>query len=137
MANDDTKNLEKIIKEAIRPLKDMVEVVKHKIGRMESGKEAQSTSLYLMREQQSVMNEKLDKVVNKVDALSKDVEALKKDVKEVQENVDAARGDIESMHMDIIAIKETEGLFHSRNKREIDEIKTHLNLPLIPDTPAI
>lgn len=70
-----------------------------------------------------------------VKEMSEDVGVLKKNVKEMNENVDAARGDIESLHMDVKAIKEKQGMYHSRNKREIDEIKTHLGMPLIPDTP--
>jgi uncharacterized coiled-coil DUF342 family protein len=130
MANDDTKNLEKIIKEAIRPLKDMVEIVKHKVDRMESVKEAQPTSIYLMREQQSVMNEKLD-------AIGKDLNEVKETQEEHTKRLEALSGDIEQLHEDVKGIRDKEGMFHDRNKREIDEIKTHLSLPLIPDTPAI
>ena len=67
------------------------------------------------------MNEKLDDITG--------------DIKELSENVDAARADIENLHMDVKGIREQQGLYHSRNKREIDEIKTHLSLPLMPDTP--
>lgn len=120
---DDTKNLQKIITEAIRPLKDIVEIVKHKVDRMETGKEAQFTSFYLMREQQSVMNEKLD-------TISKDLERL-------EGKTDALSGDIEQLHDDVKAIKDKTGMYHDRNKREIDEIKTHLHLPLISDIPQV
>ncbi len=51
--------------------------------------------------------------------------------------LEALAGDVESLHLDVKGIKEKESLFHSRNKREIDEIKTHLNLPLMPDVPAV
>lgn len=67
--------------------------------------------------------------------VKKDLNELKVDVKELKENVDAARADIELLHMDVKGIKDKEGLFHSRNKREIDEIKTHLGLPLMSDMP--
>lgn len=55
----------------------------------------------------------------------------------LEDKVDAARGDIEQLHMDVKGIRDKEGLFHSRNKREIDEIKTHIGLPLMPDAPTI
>lgn len=72
-----------------------------------------------------------------VDSLKEGVNVVKKDVKELSENVDAARGDIESLHMDVKGIREKERLFHSRNKREIDEIKTHIGLPLMSDIPEV
>lgn len=53
----------------------------------------------------------------------------------LEDKVDAARGDIEHLHLDVKGIRDKEGLFHARNKREIDEIKTHLEMPLMPDTP--
>lgn len=58
-------------------------------------------------------------------------------LKRVEDKMDALSGDIEELHMDVKGIRDKEGMAHSRNKREIDEIKTHLELPLIPDTPAI
>lgn len=119
MANDDLKKI-----------KELVEIVANKVGKLETHVSAHSTALYLMKDQQSVMNEKLD-------GLKEDVDGLKKEVKETSENVDAARGDIEALHMDVKAIKEKQGMYHSRNKREIDEIKTHLRLPLMPDVPEI
>lgn len=69
-----------------------------------------------------------------VSTLKKDLKEVKKEVLELKENVDAARGDIEKLHLDVKGIRDKEGLFHSRNKREIDEIKTHLGLPLMSDT---
>ncbi len=130
MANDDTKNLQKIITEAIRPLKDLVEIVQHKVDRIESSRSAQSTSFYLMRDQQSVMNEKLDTITKTLEDHTKKLDRL-------EDKTDALSGDIESLHDDVKAIKDKTGMYHDRNKREIDEIKTHLNLPLMPDSPVI
>lgn len=72
-----------------------------------------------------------------VNTLKEDVKEVKKDLKELREDVDAARGDIETIRIDVQAIKEKQGMYHARNKREIDEIKTHLGLPLMPDTPEV
>ncbi len=76
-----------------------------------------------------------EEVNDALEPVKKDLNELKRVVKEIEENVDAARGDIEQLHMDVKGIREKEGLFHSRNKREIDEIKTHLGMSLMPDTP--
>ncbi len=119
MATDNTK-----------AIKELLEVISNKVGKIETRQSLQSAQIEIIKDQQSVVNEKLDNLESKVDTLSGDV-------KEIQENVDAARGDIESLHMDVKGIREKESLFHSRNKREIDEIKTHLGMPLMPDTPQV
>lgn len=107
--------------DSLKKIKELLEIVGNKVGRLETHVTAHSSAMYLMKDQQSVMNEKLDNIVS--------------EVKEMSENVDAARGDIETIRMDVTWIKEKEGMGHSRNKREIDEIKTHLGLPLMQDTP--
>lgn len=112
MANDDLKKI-----------KELLEIVNNKVGKLETHVSVHSATMHVIKDQQSVMNEKLDKIV--------------RDVEEMSENVDAARGDIELLHMDVKGIRDKEGIAHSRNKREIDEIKTHLGLPLMPDTPEV
>lgn len=77
----------------------------------------------------------LEPVKKDLQTLQGDVNTIKKDVKELREDVDATRGDIEHLHMDVKGIRDKEGLFHSRNKREVDEIKTNLGMPLMPATP--
>lgn len=64
------------------------------------------------------MEEKLERVEDKVDALSGDVEQLLMDVKGIRDRD-----------------RDKEGMAHSRNKREIDEIKRHVGLPLMSDIP--
>lgn len=66
---------------------------------------AASDNIKLMKEQQSIMNGKLD--------------TLTKDANELRENVDATRGDIETLRLEIIGIKEKESLFHSRTKEKM------------------
>lgn len=109
--------------DSTKAVKELLEIIHNKVGKIEMRQSLQTTQLSLMKDQQSVMNEKLDNIVS--------------EVKEMSENVDAARGDIESIRMDVKAIREKQGMYHSRNKREIDEIKTHIGLPLMPDTPAV
>lgn len=113
-----------------KAVKELLEIINSKVGKIEMRQSLQTTQLSLMKDQQSVMNEKLDDI-------SSDVDGLKKDIGELSENVDAARGDIEQLHMDVKGIRDKENLFHSRNKREIDEIKTHLNMPLMSDVPEV
>ncbi len=110
MANDDS-----------RKIKELLEIINNKVGKLETHVSVHTATMHVIKDQQSVMNEKLDD--------------LKGDIKELTENVDAARGDIELLHMDVKGIRDKDGLFHSRNKREIDEIKTHLGMTLMSDTP--
>lgn len=119
MANDDLKRI-----------KELLEIVNNKVGKLETHISVPTSTMHVIKDQQSVMNEKLD-------GLEGGIKTVKEQVKEMSENVDAARGDIESLHLDVKAIKEKQGLFHSRNKREIDEIKTHLGLPLMSDNPTV
>lgn len=112
MANNDLKKI-----------KELLEIVGNKVGKLETHVSTHSATMHLIKDQQSVMNEKLDD--------------LKADINELTENVDAARGDIEQLHMDVKGIRDQVGMGHDRNKREIDEIKTHLGMPLMPDVPEI
>lgn len=70
-----------------------------------------------------------------VGILKNDVKEIKKDVKELREDVDALRGDVFMLQDDVKGIRDEIGLWHGRDKREIDELKTHLGLPLMPDRP--
>ena len=121
-ANDDLKKINRGTI-SLREIKEILEIVNNKVGKLETHVGTHSTALYVMKDQQSVMNEKLDTIESKLEELS--------------ENVDAARGDIELLHTDVKGIRDDIGLWHQRDKREIDEIKTHLGLPLMPDTPAV
>jgi len=115
----------------LREIKELLEIVNNKVGKLETHVGIHSATMHVIKDQQSVINEKLDKL----DGVEADLKLLREDIKELSENVDAARGDIEQLHMDVKGIRDKEGMAHSRNKREIDEIKTHLELPLMPDTP--
>ena len=49
--------------------------------------------------------------------------------------LEALSGDMEQVLTEVKATHDEIGLWHQRDKREIDEIKRHLDLPLIPDSP--
>jgi len=87
----------------------------------------------------------VEEVVNKaVNPIKKDLSSVKEDligIKKTQEDhtrrLEALAGDTEQLIMDVKGIRDKEGMAHSRNKREIDEIKRHLNLPLMSDVPGV
>lgn len=78
---------------------------------------------------------KFGEIVDK--KLNHALEPIKETLQDQTRRLEALAGDIEQLHMDVKGIRDQIGLGHTRNKREIDEIKTHLKLPLIPDTPQI
>lgn len=78
---------------------------------------------------------RLGTLEGKLGTLEENLEKVDKKLVRVEDKVDALSGDVEQLHLDVKGIRDKEGLFHSRNKREIDEIKTHLGLPLMSDAP--
>lgn len=60
MNDSDFKKLRELIKEEIRLVKEIVEVIKKKVDNQEFHIDVTSGNVRSMKEQQSVMNEKLD-----------------------------------------------------------------------------
>lgn len=87
----------------------------------------------------------VEEVVNKaVDPIKDDLAGVKDDlaqIKETQEDqtnkLEALSGDMEQVLSEVKATHDEIGLWHQRDKREIDEIKKHLDLPLMPDIPQV
>lgn len=67
---------------------------------------------FIVEEAIKPTNQRLDRLEIKIDRL--------------EIKVDALSGDVEQLHLDVKGIRDNEGLFHSRNKREIDEIKRNI-----------
>ena len=44
---------------------------------------------------------------------------------------------MEQVLSEVKATHDEIGLWHQRDKREIDEIKTNLGMPIMPDTPQV
>lgn len=78
---------------------------------------------------------KFGEIVDK--KLNQALEPIKETLQDQIRRLEALAGDVEQLHMDVKGIRDQIGLGHTRNKREIDEIKTHLKLSVIPDTPQI
>lgn len=88
MSNEETKKLEDLLKGAIRPLKELVEVLKSKVDHQELYLVATSSNVKSIKEQQSVINEKLDTQGKKMDILWDQVEKVTMDIEEVKETQD-------------------------------------------------
>lgn len=60
MNQDDIRKLQDFIKGELRPLKDLVEIVKRRVDTQEVFADTISHNVKIIKEQQSVMNQKLD-----------------------------------------------------------------------------
>lgn len=101
MADEDTKKL-------IRSVKDIVELVKKRVDTIQMFQSTASDNIRMMKEQQSLMNEKLE------------------EIQETQERHTGALIDIESR---------LEGFADAWkiNRAEINKVKRHIGLPALSE----
>src|SRR3989344_2274937 len=97
MANN---NPTEIILKQMKDLKELIEVVNHKVGSIDANQRIYSAQLVLIKDKQSVLNDKLDEVTDtqkdhtrKLEALSGDVEQLLTDVKGTEMKLDFGTGE--------------------------------------------
>ncbi|TSC86727.1 MAG: hypothetical protein G01um10147_808 [Microgenomates group bacterium Gr01-1014_7] len=62
MSDEDVKKLSQLIEKVITPVKEIVEIIKHKVERVEFLQIGYNNDIRTVRELQSVMNKKLDKL---------------------------------------------------------------------------
>ncbi len=105
--NDDTN---KFLKE----IKEVLEIVNSKVKMLESSQRLTSHQITFIKDQQSVMNEKLTEHTDKLDAL-------------MAETLD--------MHQQVGAIWDRISLESDENAKQIKEIKQHVGLPTNPNYP--
>lgn len=74
----------------LKTIKELLEIVKHKVDMMEVSRTGQSASLHLMKDQQSVMNDKLD-------AIGKDLGKVKETQEDHTRRLEALSGDKEKL----------------------------------------
>ncbi len=91
---------------------------------------------------EEVVNKAVDPIRHDLADVRKDISGVKKDLADVKETqqdhttrLEALSGDMEQVLSEVKATHDEIGLWHQRDKREIDEIKKHLDLPIIQDTP--
>ncbi|MFH0936929.1 MAG: hypothetical protein V1808_01395 [Candidatus Daviesbacteria bacterium] len=59
-------------------IKELLEIVKHKVDMMEVSRTGQSATLQLIKDQQSVINGKIDRLANRLDDSDSGLEAINK-----------------------------------------------------------
>jgi hypothetical protein len=78
----------------------------------------------------------VEEVVNKaVDPIKETLRDHTKMLEDHTRRLETLSGDMEQVFTEVKATHDEIGLWHQRDKREIDEIKKHLDLPLVPDVP--
>lgn len=60
MTDKDFDRISKLVKDQVRDIKDIVEIIKHRVDTLQMFQSTASDNIRLMKEQQSLMNEKLD-----------------------------------------------------------------------------
>ncbi len=79
----------------------------------------------------------VEEVVNKaIDPIKEDLKGVKETLQDHTRRLEALSGDMEQVLSEVKATHDEIGLWHQRDKREIDEIKKHLDLPIISDIPG-
>lgn len=101
-------------------------------------------SLKPIKEDLNGVKEDLGEVKKDLGRVKEDLAGVKKDIigiKETQEDhtsrLEALSGDVYDLKDQTKAIWDKIGMGHDRNKREIDEIKSRLRMPLMPDIPQV
>jgi len=74
----DLKRIGELLKDVVRPLKELVEVLKHKVDGQEIFLHTTATNVRSIKEQQSVINEKLDEMKQTLDANTASVVTIEK-----------------------------------------------------------
>lgn len=76
-----------------------------------------------------------DKDLNKIgDLIETKLGGIKESLEDHTKRLNALSRDTEKVLSEVKGIHDEIGLWHQRDKREIDEIKKHLDLPLIADS---
>jgi len=80
----------------------------------------------------------VEEVVNKaVDPIKETLADHSRILEDHTKRLQALSGDMEQVLSEVKATHDEIGLWHQRDKREIDEIKTNLGMPIMPDTPQV
>ncbi len=89
MQKDELDKIGEVVKETIRPLKELVEVLKNKVDHQELYLTTTAGNVRSVKEQQSVINEKLDTVIKDLDDVEKKLNNPKTGLKRINEKLDA------------------------------------------------
>ena len=115
--------VEEVVNRAVEPIKSDLAGVKE--------------DLKGVRNEVAGVKEDLKGVRNEVAGVKEDLVEMKETQEEHTRRLEALAGDTEQLLDDVKGIRDEIGLWHQRDKREIDEIKKHLDLPIMSDIPQV
>jgi len=84
-----------------------------------------------------LLDESLKPLKEDLHGVKEDLKSVKETLKDHTSRLEALAGDVYDLQDQTKAIWDKVGMGHDRNKREIDEIKAHLGMPIISDTPQV
>jgi len=122
--------VEGVVNMAIDPIKKDLSIVKKDLNGVKEDLGVVKKDLNGVKEDLGVVKKDLNGVRN-------DIAGIKETQKDHTRKLEALSGDMEQVLSEVKATHDEIGLWHQRDKREIDEIKNHLNLPLMADIPEV
>ncbi len=143
--------VEEAINKAVDPIKEDINGIKGDIDGIKEDLSGVKKDLNEVKEDLSGVKKDLNEVKEDLSGVKKDLNEVKEDLSGVKGDIDgikgtlkdhtrkfeALSGDTEQLLDDVKGIRDEIGLWHQRDKREIDEIKKHLGLPLMSDIPNV
>ena len=106
MTKDDTNNL----KNTLRPLKDLLEIVKNKVDKMETFQNVTMQQVRDIKDQQSVINGKLDEMQQTLDAHTGSLMTIEKELKGYADMYKINDSNIRRMEKRLETLEEDTGL---------------------------
>lgn len=97
--NEDLKEFGELVKDSVKPIKELVEVIRNKVDHQELYLVTTAGNVKSVKEQQSVMNEKLD-------VISKDLNNPKTGLKRINERMDALWDQVVKITADMEGVTE-------------------------------
>ena len=99
----------------LKKIKELLEVVNNKVGKLETHVSTHSATMHVIKDQQSVMNEKLDN--------------LQEDINEVKETLESHGGSLVDIESRLEGFADSWKI----NRAEINKVKKHVGLPTISE----
>ena len=126
----DEKQL-KVLKDALREVKDIVEATKHKVDRHDLFLETTAHNVRTIKEQQSIMNEKLDRHSKELKAITDRLDDPDDGLESINSRLEAVRSSVANMELTI------EGYNEAYKANNDNIVKLHKRLNIVEEEQGI
>lgn len=123
-------DFKKLLDESLKPIKQDLSGVKRDLTGVKQ-------DLSGVKQDLSGVKQDLNVVKDDLTGVKKDIVGIKGTLEDHTNRLEALAGDVHNLQDQTKAVWDKVGMGHDRNKREIDEIKTHLGMPIAPNTPQV